>query len=221
MCFRLHLCPAAFRLQLLPFFLGKHQKFRLCSLGLRISSSRFQSRLFIVFDAAHFFSHDPFKDHIDQIKHLFPASEILMKIHTDTTIFCAIPRVFFQEKSRLCLTEPVDTLFHISYHKPIIPPSAAFTDTVQDCLLHQIGILVFIYHNFCKIICKQICSLRRNQLPIHLAGQYFQCQVLLICKIQNVFSSLFRCQPFHKGESHLHIGPYQFCCRTKLGKLLL
>ena len=144
-----------------------------------------------------------------------------MKIHTDTTIFCAIPRVFFQEKSRLCLTEPVDTLFHISYHKPIIPPSAAFTDTVQDCLLHQIGILVFIYHNFCKIICKQICSLRRNQLPIHLAGQYFQCQVLLICKVQNVFSSLFRCQPFHKGESYLHIGPYQFCCHPKLGKLLL
>ena len=142
-----------------------------------------------------------------------------MKIYPDSSVFLSVMRIFFQKKSRLCLAEPVDALFDISYHKPVFPSKTASADAFQYRFLHQVGILILIHHDFFVVFCKYIRCLGRQQLSILFPRQYFKCQMLLVCKVQNVFLPFLLLQPLHKGKGQLYVDLYISCRFTKLCKL--
>ena len=63
--------------------------------------------------------HDPFKHFIDGRKDFLPASEILRKIFAVTAFGGSVGIVFFKEQIRPRLSETVNALLYISYHKPV------------------------------------------------------------------------------------------------------
>ncbi len=133
-----------------------------------------------------------------------------MQINAHSFLSRLVPAIFLQKEPRLRLPEPVDALLHISHHEPVLPTLPAGTDAVQNRLLHQITVLIFIHHDLCKIICKKVRRLRGNQLSVLLPGQDLQGQMFLIGKIKDIFLPFLLIQPLQEPKRQLRIDLHMF-----------
>ena len=120
-----------------------------------------------------------------------------MQIHTPLLrlLLLLIPVHFFHENFRTGLAKPVDTLFDIPHHETIENAVILCGHRLQDELLHLIGILIFINHDFLKFLSECLRRLGwRNQnltvfrlLPVDENAQRL---VLHIRKIDDISFSL-------------------------------
>ena len=82
--------------------------------------SRHQPGIQIILHASDVPMHHIFKDLIAALQHRIPASEVIMKVYpVSRRLFSMISVHFFYKQFRTGISEPVNTLFHISYHKQI------------------------------------------------------------------------------------------------------
>ena len=103
--------------------------------------------------------------------------------------------VFFHKKFRPGQTKTVDTLLYIAHHEHIgnaLPPAYA----VQNNLLDQVTVLIFVNHNLC-VPGGQLPRRSRRYRPqpsifigLHVLHQNLQSQVLQIWKIRQIFQTL-------------------------------
>ena len=104
---------------------------------------------FPVGKAANFRGHTAAEHGVDSRYHLPGRAEIPGQKHLPTLARLGLLRrnklvVFFQEDSRVCQTELVNGLLHISHHKAVLLLGGKGG---EDGILHLVGVLVLVHHN--------------------------------------------------------------------------
>ena len=124
-----------------------------------------------------------------------------MKIHTSVMPFCQrIGCIFLHEQLWPGQPETINTLFHISYHKQVVPSVRFPGNTGKNHLLYQVAVLIFIDHDLLKIICKIPGCLGTLAVPVFSFHQNLQRQMLQIMEIAEIPSSFF----FFISSGELH-----------------
>ena len=121
------------------------QYLRLLLLSGRIDRSRVERRCVIIGNGPQIRLHQLPEQEVYTFQHLLPASEILLQINAKAAFLPrTIPVILLNEQLRPCQPEAVDTLLHIPHHKQVVQPSAFPGNAVQQNLLHQVAVLIFI-----------------------------------------------------------------------------
>ncbi len=126
-----------------------------------------------------------------------------MQVHTLVfTVFQRVSAIFLHEKLGARHAETVNALFHISDHKNIMSTVRLFRDCPENRLLHIVGILVFINHDFLIISAQFLrCAVGLMRLFIH---QDFQCKMFQIVEIQHIFFTFFFSERMDKCQRHFN-----------------
>ena len=164
-----------------------------------------QGRLLIVRNAAQFLSHNPRKDSVHTVNDFPSAPEILMQVYP-SGVFCAAPvnLLFFQKQLRPCQTEFINALLHIPHHKAVVPSLGLPADAGKQILLHQIAVLILVYHNFMEPASVSERSLRGHIAVSLPAQKRLQGKMLNIVKVKNIFFPLGPVESLLKSKRQIH-----------------
>ena len=168
-----------------------------------------------VIQIAQLFAHQGRKQEIDAVKHLWARTEVFGKHDTarrgiGDVLRIAVRQIFLQKNRWIGETEAVNALFDIADHKDVF---FLIADCAKNRVLHRIGILVFVDHDFGKM--HVVGQLGRRTVRI---GQQFDREVLEVVEIHDtapqllllvgIHERLYRiAQRAHGGCHHVHIQP--------------
>ena len=194
-------------LQLFPVLL--HQKYlgfyKFPRSSCRKVSSRIERCVLVIGDSTQILSHDLPENEIHTLQHLCPASEVFVQIYSlFLSILYRIAFIFLHKQLRSGQTESVYTLFHISYHKDVLPLVYPSGYCCSQKLLNQITVLIFVHQHFVVFLRKLYGSLRHLHLSVLLFHQDLQCKMLHICEIQNIFFTFSLTEPLSKLPCKFH-----------------
>ncbi|CDC92428.1 unknown [Roseburia sp. CAG:380] len=184
---------------------------------LRKCRTRHKACRLIVNDAPQTFLHHLIKQEIRRSKHHFPASEVLVKIDPlSHFLVTPVSLIFAVKQLRSRLTEPVNTLLHITHHKQIRAHALLRpADTGQKCLLNITAVLILVDHDFLIILLQLLRNLARRiiMLMIH---KDLQRKMLHIIKVKNTLISFPRRKCLYKPSCRLHQTSHGRCHMMKL-----